>query len=207
MSPPCRQQATPAQPLKGMHMRKIHYNAPVTLTFALLAFGVLILGILTGDRTTQLLFSVHRGSPADPLFYVRLFGHVLGHAGWNHYFGNFLLILLLGPLLEDRYGSKTLLLMMAGTALLTGLLHVALFNTAVMGASGIVFMMIMLSAFVNIRAGSIPLTVILVAAIYIGREVYDGILTVDNVSQFSHIAGGVLGCVFGFAAKTRGGRK
>jgi membrane associated rhomboid family serine protease len=188
-------------------MRKIHYNAPVTLTFALLAFGVLILGILTGDRTTQLLFSVHRGSPADPLFYVRLFGHVLGHAGWNHYFGNFLLILLLGPLLEDRYGSKTLLLMMAGTALLTGLLHVALFNTTVMGASGIVFMMIMLSAFVNIRAGSIPLTVILVAAIYIGREVYDGILAVDNVSQFSHIAGGVLGCVFGFAAKTRGGRK
>ena len=188
-------------------MRKIHYNAPVTLTFALLAFGVLILGILTGDRSTFLLFSVHRGSPADPLFYVRLFGHVLGHAGWDHYFSNFLLILLLGPQLEDRYGSKTLLLMMAGTALTTGLLHVALFNTTVLGASGIVFMMIMLSAFVNIRAGSIPLTVILVAAIYIGREVFDGILAVDNVSQLSHIAGGVLGCVFGFAAKTRGGRK
>ena len=188
-------------------LKKIHFNAPVTLTFALLALGVLVLGILTGDKSTLLLFSVRRGSPADPFFYIRLFGHVLGHAGWEHYFSNFLLILLLGPMLEDKYGSRTLLLMMAGTALFTGLLHVALFNTTVMGASGIVFMLIMLSAFVNIRSGSIPLTVILVAAIYIGREVFDGLAALDNVSQFSHIAGGVLGCVFGFAGKPRGGKK
>jgi rhomboid protease GluP len=188
-------------------LRKIHYNAPVTLTFALVSLGVLLLGILTGGISTSLLFSVRRGNPMDPLFYLRLFGHVLGHAGWEHYFSNMLLILLLGPMLEDRYGSRTLLLMMTGTAFFTGLLHVALFGSTVLGASGIVFMLIMLSAFVNIRSGSLPLTVVLVAAIYIGREVFDGLTTQDNVSQFSHIAGGVLGCVYGFAARSRGGKK
>ncbi len=182
-------------------LRKIHYNAPVTLTFAILALIVLVLGQLTGERSTWLLFSVRRGSPVDPLLYLRLFGHILGHAGWEHYFSNFLLILLLGPLLEDKYGSKNMLLMILGTALLTGVLHVALFNTTVLGASGIVFMLIMLSAFVNFREGQIPLTVVLVAFIYIGREVYEGIVTNDNISQFSHIAGGVCGCIFGFTMR------
>ena len=188
-------------------LRKVEYNAPVTLTFALVSLAVLVLGIFTNNRFTWLLFSVHRGSPADPLFYLRLFGHVLGHAGWEHYFGNFMLILLVGPILEDRYGGRTLLMMMAATALITGLFHVALFDTTVLGASGIVFMMIMLSAFVNFREGHIPLTVILVAVIYIGREVYQGLFTADDVSQFSHIAGGLCGCVFGFVARGRGGRR
>ncbi len=188
-------------------IRKIEYNAPVTLTFALVSLAVLVLGLFTSNRFTWLLFSVHRSNPADPFFYLRLFGHVLGHAGWEHYFSNFMLILLVGPILEDRYGSRTLLMMMAATALITSLFHVALFDTTVLGASGIVFMMIMLSAFVNFREGHIPLTVVLVAVIYIGREVYQGLFTADDVSQFSHIVGGLTGCVFGFVARGRGGRR
>ncbi len=188
-------------------LRKIHYNAPVTLTFTLLSFAVLILGMLTNNQSTRLLFSVGRGNPADILFYFRLVGHVLGHAGWDHYFGNFLLILLLGPLLEDKYGSRNMLFMILGTALITGIVHVVLFSTSVLGASGIVFMLIMLSAFVNIREGRIPLTVILVAAIYLGREIYGGVFTNDNISQFSHIAGGICGCIYGMVLRPGGKRR
>jgi rhomboid protease GluP len=186
-------------------LKKIHYNAPVTLTFAFLSLAVLLLGQITGNLTTRLLFSVGQGSPTDILFYVRLFGHVLGHSGWEHYISNFLLILLLGPLMEERYGSKTLLLMILGTALATGIVHVVLFDTTILGASGIVFMLIMLSAFVNTKEGRIPLTVLLVAAAYIGQEVYRGIFASDNISQFSHIAGGICGCIFGITV--RGNRK
>ena len=191
---------------KGTNMlKKIHYNAPVTLTFAFLSLAVLLLGQITGNLTTRLLFSVGQGSPTDILFYVRLFGHVLGHSGWQHYISNFLLILLLGPLMEERYGSRTLLLMILGTALATGIVHVVLFNTTVLGASGVVFMLIMLSAFVNTREDKIPLTVLLVAAAYIGQEVYTGIFANDNISQFSHIAGGICGCIFGITL--RGNKK
>lgn len=45
----------------------------------------------------------------SPLFYVRLFGHVLGHASWDHFTGNILLILVIGPMIEEKYGSKKII--------------------------------------------------------------------------------------------------
>ena len=91
------------------------YNAPVTLSFFLLALVALILNRVTDGWTTSHLFSVYRSSLTDPLFYVRLFCHVLGHADWNHFMGNMLLLLVVGPPLEEKYGSRTLLLGMVCT--------------------------------------------------------------------------------------------
>lgn len=64
------------------------------------------MGHLTNGWTTYPLFSVYRSSLVDPLFFVRLFGHVLGHAGWDHFIGNMLLFLVIAPPLEERYGSR-----------------------------------------------------------------------------------------------------
>ena len=54
--------------------KKIQYNSPVVLTFALVSFCVLGLGQLTRGWTDQMLFCVYRSSLLDPLTYVRLFG-------------------------------------------------------------------------------------------------------------------------------------
>jgi membrane associated rhomboid family serine protease len=148
---------------------------------------------------TLKLFAVYRSSLLDVLFYIRLLGHVLGHANWEHFINNFLIILILGPMLEEKYGSKKLLLMMAVTALVTGLLNILLFKGSVLlGASGIVFMLILLSSFVNMQKGTIPITLILVMIIYMGRELANGILQEDNISQTAHLLGGICGCIFGF---------
>ena len=90
-------------------MKKLQYNSPVILTFFLLSLGVLLLDWITGGWTTLHAFCVYRSSLADPLFYVRLFGHVLGHADFDHFLGNMLLLLVIGPPLEEKYGSRTLL--------------------------------------------------------------------------------------------------
>ena len=74
-------------------MKKLQYNSPVILTFFLLSLGVLLLDWITGGWTTLHAFCVYRSSLADPLFYVRLFGHVLGHADFDHFLGNMLLII------------------------------------------------------------------------------------------------------------------
>lgn len=182
-------------------LKRIHYNSPVILTYTFLSLGVLVLGELTDMASTRLLFSVYRSSMLDPLFYVRLFGHVLGHANWEHFFSNFVIILLVGPMLETKYGSKNMVIMIAVTALVTGILNIVLFNTALLGASGIVYMLIILSSFANIREGSIPLTLLLVVAVYIGREVITGLAQRDNISQLTHIAGGLCGIFFGFTKK------
>lgn len=105
----------------------LQYNAPVTLTFFFLSLASLALGHLTNGWTTYHLFSVYRSSLADPLFFVRLFGHVLGHAGWDHFIGNMLLFLVIAPPLEERYGSRTLLSGILITALVSGILQCVLF--------------------------------------------------------------------------------
>nr|WP_317399679.1 rhomboid family intramembrane serine protease [uncultured Gemmiger sp.] len=180
------------------------YNAPVTLTFFFLSLAALILGRVTDGWTTAHLFSVYRSSLADPLFYVRLFCHVLGHANWSHFIGNMLLLLVVGPPLEEKYGSRTLLLGIAFTALVSGILQCVLFpGTALLGASGIVFMLIMLSSLAGTRGGSIPLTLLLVAGLYLGQQVYDILFVQDNVANFMHIVGGVCGTVFGFSVRRR----
>ncbi len=180
-------------------MRRIRYNSPVVLTFALLSLLTLPLGTFTAGWTTQHLFSVYRCSLLDPLAYVRFFGHVLGHSGLSHYMGNMLLLLLVGPPLEEKYGGQTLLACIAATALATGLVEFLFFpGAALLGASGVVFMMIVLSSFTATERGTIPLTLILVVALYLGGEIVAGLTSADNVSQLAHIVGGVCGMAAGF---------
>ena len=179
---------------------KISYNAPVTLTFALLSLLALILNGVTGGWTNAHLFSVYHCSLTDPLAWVRFFGHVLGHSGYAHYIGNIVLILVLGPNLEDRFGSWNVLWAILFTALVSGVIQFAFFpGTALLGASGIVFMMILLSSFGGVRNGVIPTTLILVAVFYLGGELWDAIFVDDNVSQLTHIVGGLCGTFLGFA--------
>ncbi len=179
---------------------KLSYNAPVSLTFAIIALLALVLGSITNGWTTHNLFSVYRAPLTDPLTWVRFFGHVLGHSGYAHYIGNIVLILVMGPNLEDRFGSWNVLWAILVTALISGLVQYVFFpGTALLGASGIVFMMILLSSFGGVRNGVIPITLILVAICYLGGELWDAIFVNDNVSQLTHIIGGLCGTVLGFA--------
>lgn len=174
---------------------RIRYNAPVVLTFSLAATVVTLLG----EWIVQQLFTVP-GHMAwgDPLAYVRLFTHVLGHAGFQHLLANLAIILLIGPLLEDKYGSGDLATMIALTALVTGVLNVALFSTGLLGASGVAFMMILLASLINFRHGELPLTFVLVVGLFVGQELI-AMFEKDRISQFAHLVGGACGAAFGFA--------
>ena len=177
---------------------KLSYNSPVILTFAAVCLVTLILDWITKGSTNRLLF-VCFGHPSlfDPLTYLRAFSYVFGHASFSHFAGNMTMLLLVGPIVEERYGSWNLCIMMGVTALAGGILNMLFFNTAILGASGIVFILIILSAFTNMKKGEMPLTLIIIAAIYLGPEIYSGIAVEDNVSHFGHICGGVSGLGFG----------
>ena len=185
-------------------MKKITFNAPVVLCFAIGSGLALLANYLTAGRANLLLFSVYKGSWSDPLFYVRLFGHVLGHASISHYANNMILFLLVGPLLEEKYGSRCLFEIIAVVAVITGLVHIFLpGNSALLGASGIVFAFILLSSVTGTAKG-IPLTMIIVALIYISQQIYEGFTSVNNVSYLTHIIGGSIGAVCGMALRGRG---
>ncbi len=177
---------------------KISFNSPVVLGFTIACFIVMILDIATNSVSTNELFCVYRAPLTEPFTYIRFFGHVLGHAGWSHLIGNMMMILILGPLLEEKYGSSNIMFVILTTALVTGIVHFILFpGTRLLGASGVVFAFILLSSLTSNTKGEIPLTFILVAVIYIGQQVYEGLFLNDNVSQLTHIAGGIVGSVLG----------
>jgi len=175
----------------------IDLNSPVILWLTIIALTVLILNIVTPINMVT-LFGVHKTRWIDPMQYVRLFTYVFVHAGIEHYVGNFMMILAIGPMVEEKYGSDRLILIIVITTLVTGLIKVFFFpGTVAVGASGIVFMLILMASFTNIRQGRLPITVLLVAILYIGNEIMLGLFTVDNVSRISHIIGGLCGAVFG----------
>lgn len=185
--------------MKNKKQIKIVLNSPVVLTYSAICIVALVLHYLTHQLSTTLVFSVYRSSLLDPLTYLRFFTHVCGHASWDHLVSNMLLILLLGPILEDRYGSRAILFLILITALVTGIVSVIFFpRVMLLGASGVVFAMILLAASLNLRSHEIPLTLILVVILYLGREILNGIFVEDNVAQFAHIVGGIVGAVLGY---------
>jgi peptidase, S54 family len=178
---------------------KLSFNSPVILIFVILSFAVFLLDNFTGDFSNRLLFSVYKSSFLDPFTYFRLFGHVLGHASLDHFLGNIMLILVIGPMLEEKYGSANILFVILATALVTGVVHFFVFPySRLLGASGVVFAFILLSSFAGFREGKIPVTFILVAILYIGEQIYQGVFVQDNISNLTHILGGIVGAFLGF---------
>ena len=184
---------------------KISINSPVVLGFSAICLIALVLSILTKETTNKLLFMTYHSSLTNPLTYLRFFTHVFGHSGVEHFMGNITYILLLGPLLEEKYGSKLLIQSIVITAFITGIVNYILFpNIALCGASGVVFTFILLSSFTGFKDREIPLTFILVAAIFLGQQVYEGIMLKDNISNLSHVLGGVVGSVLGYLLNKNG---
>lgn len=176
---------------------RITFNSPVILTFSIICACVYFLtgpmGILSDAFTLLPEWNL-----SSPTWYFRLFSHTIGHASTEHLMGNLAFILLIGPIVEEKYGSKNLIIMMLSTALVTALLHLLFYDNGLLGASGIVFMLILIVSLVNFRNKEIPLTFILVVIIFIGKEVLSSFEN-DGVSHFAHIIGGIVGAAFGFA--------
>ena len=178
---------------------RIDYNAPFCLTFAILAMLAYVSGVFTDGWTLQHLFSINgSASFLDWTTYPRLILHVFGHATAQHLFANLTVLLLVGPLLEEMYGPAMLTGLALITALVTGLIMVLLFPGSLLGASGIVFAFIILSSFANAKSGTIPLTFILICLIFLGGEVIRALSQTDQIAQFAHLAGGILGGIAGF---------
>lgn len=188
--------------LSKIDFMKLTFNSPVILSFSALCAIVYLFQAMGVGGNLFVLYPIWDFE--NPIWYFRTFSHAVGHANMEHLMGNMAFILLIGPIVEEKYGSKNLIFMMFATALITGLFHLAFSKAGLMGASGIVFMLILLVSLVNFKNKEIPLTFILVVLVFLGKEII-GIFSDDNVAHSAHIVGGVVGAFFGF--KLAGRRK
>ena len=183
---------------------KIKFNAPVVLTLVTISFIATVLNYITLGASGRLLFMTYHSSILSPMTWIRAFTHVFGHADWSHLVGNMSYLLLLGPMLEEKYSSKTLAEVVVITAVVTSLINYIFFpNVALCGASGVVFAFILLSSFTSFKDGEIPITFIMVAIFFIGQQILEGITVRDNISNMAHIVGGIIGGVIGYGFNKR----
>lgn len=177
----------------------ISFNSPVILGFAAVCVIAQVLNMVTGGASNRAVFSVYGASLLDPLTWVRCIGHVFGHAGWDHLIGNLMYILILGPMIEEKYGARNTAVIILATAAVTGIISMIFFpRIMLLGASGVVFAFILIGSITAKEDRKIPVTFILVALLYIGQQVWQGVTQRDSISQMSHIIGGITGSVLGF---------
>jgi GlpG protein len=174
---------------------KVTFNSPVVLSYAFLC-TVVYFGLLSWGAGTSVFVLRPTFEFTSFTWYLSLFGYGLGHGSVDHLLGNMTFILLLGPILEEKYGSKNLLFMMLACVFITAILNVSFFSHGLLGASGVVFMFIVLVSLANFKSGEIPLTFILVVLLFVGKEFWQ-FFSDDGISHFAHIMGGAIGAIFG----------
>ena len=78
---------------------KISYNSPVVLTFVLLCSLLLAVNTLTAGAVNKFLMLKSALSP-------QLLTYIFAHADISHLTGNMMLMLLVGPVVEEKYGGN-----------------------------------------------------------------------------------------------------
>lgn len=178
---------------------KLDYNAPVILTYFFICLVILIIDKLSHGKFSETFFTTYKNDPLlNPLTYFKLISHSLGHADWDHLYSNFIKILLIGPLIEEKYGSINLLIAMVLTSLIIGIVNKLLGKGGILGASGIAYMLIILSSFVNMENGKIPITLTLIILFFVVDEVIKLLRRKkDGISHLGHVTGAICGIVLG----------
>lgn len=180
-------------------LNKLQYNSKVILSFFFICLIIMIIDKTTKGRLVNNLFSTGRNdSLLNPLTYFKLISHSLGHSSWDHLYNNFLKILLIGPLIEEKYGSLNLLIMMILTSLVIGIINRIFTKNRILGASGIAYMLIVLCSFVNIQDGKIPITVVLIILFFVVDEIINLLKRKkDGISHLGHVTGAICGIILG----------
>lgn len=180
-------------------MIKFDYNSPVILTYFFICLIILLIDKLCKGKFSATFFTTYKNdSLLNPLTYFKLISHSLGHTDWDHLYSNFIKILLIGPLIEEKYGSINLLIAMIITSLIIGIINKLFGKGGILGASGVAYMLILLSSFVNMENGKIPITLTLIILFFVVDEVIKLFRRKkDGVSHLGHITGAICGVVFG----------
>lgn len=175
---------------------RIAWNAPATLGVAGASILVYLLTLLIPGAQGYFILRIPEWSSLSPLNSLTLVTNILGHANWSHLSSNLMLFLLVAPACEERFGSRRFGLMILITALVVSAVQIMLSGAGLLGLSGVVFMTMLAGSATNIRAGKVPLTLVLVAGIFMGKEMLNGLVP-DGISQLAHLTGGLCGIVFG----------
>lgn len=179
---------------------KLKFNAPVTFSIALVATLVMAIDRFLAAGLIGSVFTAPGGNfePTNAMHYVGILTYIFGHESWVHMWNNFLIIILLGPILEEKYDPKSFGIMILAATVVTALFNILLRQPPLVGSSALAFMMIMLVSFARSKPGDIPVSFILVFVLYLLSELTKATGGTGGGGSIAHIVGGICGVIFGF---------
>ena len=190
---------------------KFIFDSPVVLVFSVVSTVINITDLILKLNLSEKIFECP-GAKSVPAFdfksalsYVKLVIYPFGGENSTSFFLNIGFILLLGPVLEERYGSIMLALMIFITSLVGGVLTACVSTFGISGCGGIVFMMIILSVLSVFVKRQLPVSWIFIFALYLAFSLFSGKkisgfmpFMQNNVPVFIQLASGICGSLFGF---------
>jgi membrane associated rhomboid family serine protease len=184
-------------------LRAIHIDAPLTLTFAFVCVFVQMLSSMFGNGFVISYFAIHpwrNFNFRSPISYLQMITQIFGHGNWEHLTGNMINLLLVGPTCERVFGLYNLLKIIVWTAIASSMAHMGLgpSNAVQLGASGVVFMLILLNSLVEAKTGRIPLTFVCQICLWCNKEIVAQLFSNDNVSHIAHLSGAIVGTWAGY---------
>ena len=192
-----------------MAKKKIKFNfvfdSPVTISFSLLSVLLFVLNCFAIKGTLDVKILTSPTTSAGPIpfmatqisSYLRLFLYAFGSQNFVGLLSNLLFLLMLGPVMEERYGSLVIGIMMAVSVLFSGVLNTCFCETSLQGCMPIIFMMIFLNSFMSFSKKKIPVSFLVIFVFYIAREV-SGKTFSEIVGLIICITGGLCGSLFAF---------
>ena len=184
---------------------KVSYDAPVTLSFVIICAVLFLLNcfVIKNDVLEKILASPTTQAGTlpfivkQPLSYVRLLVYIFGagSGAGSLLITNLILIMLLGPAMEERYGSVIIGIMIFVSALFAGVLNACFCAESLIGAVPVVCMMIFLNAFMSFSKKTFPLSFAAVIVLFVFLEIFSG---AGAVKIIICIAGGLCGSLFAF---------
>ena len=193
----------PHAPRIASMVENIEIDAPLTSVFCFICLCVQLLSSILGREFVFRYFAVPTWAQFplnSPLSYFRVVSQTMGHSSWEHLSGNVTHLLLVAPACEREFGMYNMMRIIAWTAVASSLTHMILgpSNSVQLGASGVVFMLILLNSLVEVRLGSIPLTFLIQVSLWCYKEIALQLFSSDGVSHMAHLTGAVVGTVAGY---------
>lgn len=177
--------------------RAVRWNSPVILMFFLVVFVTHLASQTSYSNTISTMLSTPSTIEwLDASHYARLFIYIFGnHGRWDGISYPLMMIVIVGPIIEERLGSIQLAFIVLSTAFITGLLHALLFRNSLYGPSCIAYMLIFLGSFVNVKKGEIPVSfiLILIAVLFVGAEQWSQ----NFQHSFPMLMGSIMGSIMG----------
>ena len=180
------------------------FNSPVILISSLITLLVFILQNTAIPNLIEIIASSNTASlteqafsPINPMHYVRLFTLIFGHYNMQTLCINLAIILLLGPRVEERFGTILVFIMFAITSFVAGILSVLFLENSICGLDGIALLLVILTLFECASLKEIYFSYIILLAVLIANTIVFSIQQ-NNFGILLHYAGSLCASLFGF---------